>query len=53
MSKIIYSLLTVLLFSNCSSDTVEPNRTPLSTETLYFPPLNSTTWETKAIASLG
>ena len=53
MSKIIYSVLIILFFSNCNSDTVEPNPTPLSPETLYFPPLNSTAWETKSIASLG
>lgn len=53
MSKIICSLLILLLFcSSCSSDTPEPTPNP-TTETLYFPPLTGTTWETKSIASLG
>jgi CubicO group peptidase (beta-lactamase class C family) len=53
MSKIIYSLLIVLLCSSCSSDTTEPTPTPTPAETIYFPPLTGTTWETKSIASLG
>ena len=53
MSKIISSFLIVLFYSSCSSDAVEPNSAPTATETLYFPPLTSTTWETTSIASLG
>ncbi|PZX94912.1 serine hydrolase [Flavobacterium aquariorum] len=51
MSKSI--LLLVFAFSciNCSSDNSEPTPTPA--ETLYFPPLTGTTWETKSIESLG
>ena len=53
MSKIIYSLLFAILFMSCSSESVDPIPTPTPTETLYFPPLTGTTWETKSIASLG
>ncbi|MFV8358600.1 serine hydrolase domain-containing protein [Flavobacterium sp. XS1P32] len=53
MSKLIYIVLILLFFISCSSDTTEPTPTTISTETPYFPPLNSTTWETKSIASLG
>jgi CubicO group peptidase (beta-lactamase class C family) len=52
MSKSILSLFIALFCINCSSDTTEPDpSTP--TETLYFPPLSGTTWETKSIESLG
>ena len=53
MSKIIYSLIIVLFCNSCSSDTTEPTPTTTPPETLYFPPLTGTTWETKSIASLG
>ncbi len=38
---------------SCSSESADPTPTPAPTETLYFPPLTGTTWETKSIASLG
>jgi CubicO group peptidase (beta-lactamase class C family) len=45
-------LLFVGLFCiNCSSDNSKP--TPIPQETLYFPPISGTTWETKSIESLG
>jgi CubicO group peptidase (beta-lactamase class C family) len=53
MSKIIYCFFIILFCSGCSSDTVEPTPTTTPTETFYFPPVTSTTWETKSIASLG
>ncbi|MFM2368653.1 MAG: hypothetical protein RL619_953 [Bacteroidota bacterium] len=53
MSKTIYSLLFVILCISCSSESTTPNPTPTPTETIYFPPLTGTTWETKSIASLG
>lgn len=53
MSKIIYSLLIVLFYSSCNSDTVGPTTSPISPDTVYFPPLNSSVWTTKSIASLG
>lgn len=49
MSKSILLLFIALFCINCSSDNSEP--TP--TETLYFPPLTGTTWETKSVESLG
>jgi CubicO group peptidase (beta-lactamase class C family) len=51
MSKIIYSFLTLLLLTGCSSDSNNPIPTP--NETAYFPPIKGTTWETKSIADLG
>jgi CubicO group peptidase (beta-lactamase class C family) len=52
MSKSILLLFIGLFCINCSSDTTEPaSSTPI--ETLYFPPLSGTTWETKSIESLG
>jgi CubicO group peptidase (beta-lactamase class C family) len=51
MLKIIYSLLTLLLYISCNSETPKP--IPIPTESLYFPPLTGTFWETKSIASLG
>ncbi|MFV8375689.1 serine hydrolase domain-containing protein [Flavobacterium sp. GSP11] len=53
MSKTIYSLLFAFLCMSCSSGSADPTPTPTPTETLYFPPLTGTTWETKSIASLG
>nr|WP_314895966.1 serine hydrolase [uncultured Flavobacterium sp.] len=53
MSKTIYSLLFAFLCMSCSSESADPTPTPAPTETLYFPPLTGTTWETKSIASLG
>lgn len=52
MSKSILLLFVTLFCINCSSDTTEPAPST-STETLYFPPLFGTTWETKSIESLG
>jgi CubicO group peptidase (beta-lactamase class C family) len=52
MSKSILLLFVGLFCINCSSDNSDPTpSTP--TETLYFPPLSDTTWETKSIESLG
>ena len=51
MPKIIYSFLILFLCFGCNSETAEP--APKPTETIYFPPLTGTIWETKSIASLG
>ncbi|MFE3867886.1 serine hydrolase domain-containing protein [Flavobacterium sp. LS2P90] len=51
MPKTIYSFLILFLCFSCNSETVEPAAT--TTETIYFPPLTGTIWETKSIASLG
>jgi CubicO group peptidase (beta-lactamase class C family) len=53
MSKSILLLVLAVFCINCSSDNTEPAPTPTPTETLYFPPLTGTTWETKTIESLG
>ncbi|MFV8369240.1 serine hydrolase domain-containing protein [Flavobacterium sp. LB2R40] len=53
MSKTIYSLLFAFLCMSCSSESADTSPIPTPTETLYFPPLTGTTWETKSIASLG
>lgn len=49
MKKII-PLLVSLLFINCSSD---DSSITTPEEQMYFPPIGSTTWETKTVASLG
>ena len=49
MKKII-PLLASLLFINCGSD---DSSTSTPEEQMYFPPIGSTTWETKTVASLG
>lgn len=50
MSKIILSLLSLLLFVNCSS---ESNSDSTTSENMYFPPVSGTNWETKSISDLG
>lgn len=51
MSKSILLLVFALFCINCSSNDDEP--VPAPTETLYFPPLTGSDWETKSIESLG
>jgi CubicO group peptidase (beta-lactamase class C family) len=51
MSKIIYTFLTLVFLTSCSSDSTIPSPTP--NETAYFPPLTGDVWETKSIANLG
>ena len=51
MPKIIYSFVILFLCFGCNSETAQP--TPAPPETIYFPPLIGTIWETKSIASLG
>ncbi|OXG08360.1 CubicO group peptidase (beta-lactamase class C family) [Flavobacterium araucananum] len=50
MTKTICTILTILLFTGCSSDSTEPS--PPTSETAYFPPLTGNTWETKSISDL-
>ena len=49
MKKII-PLLVSLLFMNCGSDD-SSSTTP--EDQMYFPPIGSSTWETKTVSSLG
>jgi CubicO group peptidase (beta-lactamase class C family) len=51
MSRIIYSLLFILLFVSCNSDNSQSAPSP--SESIYFPPLTGDSWETKSIADLG
>lgn len=51
MSKAIFSLLILFTCICCSPEANGP--APAPTETIYFPPLTGSTWETKSIASLG
>lgn len=48
MPKTIYTLLILLLFASCNSET----KIPTPTADTYFPPLTGTNWETKSIADL-
>jgi len=49
--KIFYlSLLAIFGFIGCSSEESGPSATPA--ETMYFPPIGSSAWETKSIADL-
>lgn len=50
MKPILYFSLLVLLFSSCSKDDTDGQ--PVPSETMYFPPNTSTTWETKSVSSL-
>lgn len=49
MTKITAKLLILFLLLGCSSETPSPS----PSETIYFPPLTGTTWETTSIANLG
>lgn len=53
MYKSIPLLIFALFCGNCSSTDISQEPVPTPTETLYFPPLSGTTWETKSIESLG
>lgn len=49
-----YSLFILLiLVTACSSDRISPTTEIPPVEKMYFPPINSTEWETKPISSLG
>lgn len=52
MIKTICTILTALLLISCSKDSSEPDPVPTSSESMYFPPVSGTTWETKSIADL-
>lgn len=47
-------MVVVFAFLACSSDSEEPEQTPISTEDLYFPSLDeNAVWETKSVSDLG
>jgi len=52
MKRILYlSAIVMLSFFNCSKD--EPIDTKPNDDAIYFPPLNSDTWETESMTDLG
>ena len=52
MKRIFFlSFIVMMLFFNCSKDNTPINPDPTA-DTIYFPPINSDTWETKSIADL-
>ena len=52
MKKIIYFLLVVLVFTNCSDN--NNSGSDVNYNIMYFPPTNGTdSWETQSISSLG
>ena len=55
MKKLLFLLLFSFLLFNCSNSyNRESDNTPDTTEeNLYFPPINSDTWDTKTLADAG
>lgn len=54
MKKITFLIVAAFAFLACSSDSEEPEPTPLLTEDLYFPPLDeNAVWQTKSVSDLG
>lgn len=49
MKKILYPLATIILLFSCNLE----NNNSSNEEEMYFPPIGSSAWETKTIASLG
>lgn len=52
LPKIVLVLFGLLTVVSCSSDNDSPNDSDPQNEAIYFPPLNSDTWETKSISEL-
>lgn len=52
MTKTICTILAALLLISCSKDSSDPDTVPTPSESMYFPPLTGTTWETKSISDL-
>ena len=53
MKSLFYISFLVLFFTlGCASDDSSGDQEP-EVDTLYFPPLNSDTWETSTVAELG
>ena len=50
MTKTIFKLMIILSFISCSKESSEDDST--STQTMYFPPLTGTTWETQSVSDL-
>lgn len=52
MTRTICTILIAILLIGCSKDSPESEPIPTPAESLYFPPLTGTNWETKSIADL-
>ncbi|MFI1745785.1 serine hydrolase domain-containing protein [Thalassobellus sediminis] len=52
MKPLYFSILAIFFVLGCSSDNNDELEIPV-TDALYFPPINSDTWETKSITDLG
>lgn len=50
MTKTIFKLLIIFSFISCSKESSDSETTPV--QTMYFPPLTGTTWETQSVADL-
>jgi CubicO group peptidase (beta-lactamase class C family) len=51
-NMLYFSFIVFILFFNCSKDDTSTDTTPIN-DVLYFPPLNSNTWDTKTPTDLG
>ena len=51
MKPLYLSILILFFVLGCSSDNENETQDPI-TDALYFPPINSDTWETKSITDL-
>jgi CubicO group peptidase (beta-lactamase class C family) len=51
MTKTIFKLLIILSFISCSKESSDDDTTA-PTQTMYFPPVTGTTWETQSISDL-
>ncbi|WP_278035246.1 serine hydrolase domain-containing protein [Flavobacterium nitratireducens] len=51
MTKILFGLLSAFLFINCGSS--DSNDDTTTSESMYFPPVSGTNWDTKSISALG
>lgn len=52
ISKTLYSFIFLLLCVSCTTEPGNTTAAPSPTETIYFPPIPGSNWETQSIASL-
>lgn len=50
--RFTFLVMSICLVSSCSSNDVSSDDQDPQNEDLYFPPINSDTWETKSITEL-
>lgn len=53
MKNYFILFVATIIFISCTKDEVIAEQSVNSTETMYFPPIGSSVWETKSIADLG